>query len=186
MLEIVMKSSEIYILKESKLFNNEDIIGFFASLSMNHINDSYSKLSDYKIDINEEINKLKEKVKKYKEIRIWYSTIDNEQLCNLHYIIDLFKDYDIKIHTIDVGKENIWSVACFHQSEVKKLLKYDYILTNEDKNKYIKNWNKLLKENKDIRIIDNNNLKSYNYDYLDNKIKDILKETGESKYTAYR
>ena len=34
-----------------------------------------------------------------------------------------------------------------------------------------------------MRIIDNNVLKSHDYDYLDNKIKEILKETGEISYT---
>ena len=136
MLEIVMKTSEMYVLKESKLFDEKNIIGFCALLSMGDINDIFNQtsktISYCKINPKEEIQQLKNKLKEYKEIRIWYSSIDNEQLCNLYFIIDLLKDNDIIIHTIDVGKEKIWSISCFHESEVQKLLKYNLTLSKED------------------------------------------------------
>ena len=62
MLEIVMKSSEIYVLKESKLFNKEDIIGFAALTSINKINNVYNEifreLLYCKINVKEEIKTL--------------------------------------------------------------------------------------------------------------------------------
>lgn len=186
MLEVVMGLSEILVLKESKLFNEEDIIGFSALSSMKKINNIYNEtsreISYCKINVKKEINNLREKVKNYKEIRIWYSSIDNEELCNLHLIIDLLKDNDILIHAIDVGKEKVWSISCYHESQIKDLLKYDLIISQEEKNNYINTWNNLLIENKDLRIIENGILKSYDYEYLDLRIKEILKKIGEIKY----
>ena len=46
---------------------------------------------------------------------------------------------------------------------------------------YIKEWDKLIKENGEMRIIENAEIKSVPYSYYDEEIKEIVKNSGEVK-----
>lgn len=56
------------------------------------------------------------------------------------------------------------------------------LLENSEKENYIKIWNKLQKENSDIRIIQDDTIKSYDFDFLDKKILDLLDKNDSIRY----
>ena len=51
--------------------------------------------------------------------------------------------------------------------EIKELLKYEHKLTDEEKDRYKNEWIKLVNENSEIRLFQNDKIISTNYDYLD-------------------
>ena len=82
MLEIVFSDSEKLLLERSNLFNKEDILSLSFLLSMGKLDDfehqTKRTIGDIEVNIPSEISKLKNKVKDYKNIRIWYASNVNE------------------------------------------------------------------------------------------------------------
>ena len=56
------------------------------------------------------------------------------------------------------------------------------LLTEVEKNRYINLWHKLETQNSDLRIIENNTIKSYDFDYLDKKILELLSKEETINY----
>lgn len=84
MLEITISASEKLLLERTNLFNKENIISFCLLLSYGKLDNLYNtlnrKIGKVEINIKEQIGILNEKLKTCKEVRIWYSSNDNENI----------------------------------------------------------------------------------------------------------
>ena len=81
-LEIVNGVGEKGLLKKSNLFKEENIIDMALLLNVGQINDLESietKITcNNEINVKEKIDKLKEILNNYSNVRIWYSSLDSE------------------------------------------------------------------------------------------------------------
>lgn len=188
MLHITMSPTGKKVLEKSNLFNNDNIMSFCLILSYGNIKNikklkykelEYDKENIWKVNINDKLNELEEKIKINKEIRIWYSNHDNEDVCNMCFLIYYLSEYkDLKIYLSEIG--NGWGgLGAYHPDEIINLVDKKILLN--DINKYKKLWIKLENENSDIRIYENNIINSCNFDYLDNKILKLLEKHDEIK-----
>lgn len=190
MLEIVTSSSEKYLLEQTKMFNADDIFDFSLLLSCGKIKDLKTSLTrniyNYDIDIQSNLKKLEQKILKYKNIRIWISSQDNEDVCTLCFIINYsLCKRDINFYICDVYNKEYYSLGSYSVNETPQLINRSKKLTIYEINYYKDLWEKLEKENGDLRIIENNTLVSYSYDYLDNKIIELLKKYDSIYYWEF-
>lgn len=192
MLEIVDGLTEQYVLRKIKLFESENIIDMALLLNVGHINNLENiekKITcDETINVKEKIEKLKEKLKQHNNVRIWFSSIDSEDYNFFHFIVYLINkiNKNIKINIIDVGTIKpirkivpTWSVSCYDTEEIKELLQFTRVLTQEEISNISDEWKMLEQENSDLRIIENKKLKSVSYDFLDKRILEELSKNKE-------
>lgn len=186
MLEITMSDTEKLLLQRSNLFNSEDIISFCLLLSYGKLNNLSNtvlrKNGQVEIDVKNKLKLLEKVIKKYKEIRIWYSSNDNENMCNVCYLTNYLSTYNIKIYLCDVIDEGRFALGCYSEKEIEGLLLRTKLLTKDEIEKYIELWDKLEEQNSDIRIIEDNTINSYDFVYLDEKILDLLSDSGSIRY----
>lgn len=198
-LEIVDGIGEYGVLKKSNLFKEENIIEMSLLLNVGYINDlenlDTKTTCNNEINVKEKIDKLKEKLKEHKIVRIWYSSLDSEDYNLFMFLVYLINkiDNNISIKQVDVGKIKktdkikfgaLWSLGCYDEKEVEGLLEFDKELSTEQINNISDEWKKFEKENSDLRILEKGKIKSKQYAYLDEKIlEELLKyeEIGEIK-----
>jgi hypothetical protein len=124
---------------------------------------------------------------KHDDVRVWYSGIDSEEMAFFYYVMYLINRNGINsnVYAINVGLKNLHSLACFKDDEVKNILVLSKKIEKEKIKEYSAAWEKLTKENGDLRLIDEGRLKTYSYDYLDKNILEKLKkykEIGKSRF----
>ena len=190
MLEIVVSGSEKLLLQETKLFNDDDIISFSLLLCYGKIKNLKSKLirkiCGYNIDIKASLKELEEKVANYQNIRIWYSSLDNEDVCTLYFIINYFsKRRDLNFYICDAYDNEHYSLGSYFAEEVSRLINKTKKLTIKEITNYKDLWDKLECENGDLRIVSNDTLVSYNYDYLDTRIIELLNKYDSIYYWEF-
>ena len=139
------------------------------------------------INVKEKIDKLKEKLKEHKIVRIWYSSLDSEDYNFFMFLVYLINkiDNNISIKQVDVGKVNktgkikfgaSWSLGCYNELEVEGLLDFQNELSTDKINNISNEWKKFEKENSDLKIIE----------YGKERIEDFIKENKELKtYKLY-
>lgn len=181
MLEIVSTSSDKSYLEDTKLFNKEDIITASLLFSIGKIKGIKNEVERSVCGINipnlQELKSLKEKSKSYKSIRIWYSSIDSEDVSTLYFVINYLSDIE-NIYICDTNP----SLFAYSTQEISKLLEKTKKLTKEEIENYKKLWDKLEEENGDLRLLNKSHLESKSYEYLDNKIIEYLKQFGSIRY----
>ena len=193
-LEIVNGIGEYGLLKKSNLFKEENIIDMSLLLNVGHINNLENlenKITcNNEINVKEKIDKLKEILNNYRNVRIWYSSLDSEDYNFFIFIVYLINkiNKNITISQLDVGKVKktdkikfgaYWSLGCYDKLEIEGLLEFEKNLTPEEIKSITKAWKKLEQENSDLRIIENGKIKSVNYEYLDKKILEELSKHNE-------
>lgn len=186
MLEITIDGTGKYVLKESNLFNESDIISFSLLLSSGNINNienlEYKKVNDISFSPKEEVKQLKKKVKQYQDIRIWYASRDNEDICTMYYLVNFLSQIDKTIYICDVSDGHSFSLGSYLSNEVEPLLANTKLLTQEQIDIISSYWQKLVMENADLRIIEDNKLVSKEFEYLDNKILEVLSNYETIKF----
>ena len=190
MLEITISGTEKFLLEKTNLFNKENIISFCLLLSygnIKNITQLYKKtVGNCEVNIQDTINLLDSKIKENNDIRLWYSSSDNENMCNLCFLIFYLSKYkDINVYICDVSDEYHWALGTYSCDEIEGLLHKTTLLDSNTRVEYELLWQKLSKENADIRVIDNNTIASYNFDYLDKLILNLLKECGEISFEMF-
>ena len=193
-LEIVNGKGEEGLLKKTNLFKEENIIEMALLLNIGPIKDLENietrNVCNEIIPVKEKIIKLKEKLKEYDKVRIWYSSQDSEDTNFFLFLVYLINkiNKNIIIKQIDVGKVKktnkikfgaTWSLGCYDEKEVEGLLEFEEELSNEQIQNISNKWKKLEIENEDLRLIENKKLKSKKYKYLDEKILEVLSEYKE-------
>jgi len=190
MLEIVVNGSDELILEETTLFNKDDIISFSLLLSYGKINNikeiKFRNACGYKIPVSDMLSFLRNKVSSYKDIRIWYSSFDNEDVSTLYFLINYLNQIsEFNIYVCDVYDEKHYSLSSYTDSQINILLDKTCLLTNDIKKKYNDEWIRLEEENGDLRIISDGSLVSYDYEYLDLKIINLLKKYDSVYYWTF-
>ena len=71
-----------------------------------------------------------------------------------------------------------------NEEELRLLSKLEHKLSVKEINDNVKIWNDLINENTDLRVIDNNDIKSVSFDFYDNFILDTLKIMGKVKISS--
>lgn len=193
-LEIVDGIAEKGLLKKTNLFKEENIIEIALLLNIGYIknleNLKTKTTCDNVINVEEKIELLKEKIKDYKIVRIWYSSLDSEDYNFFMFIVYLINklNKNIIIKQVDVGKVKktdkikfgaSWSLGCYDELEVEGLLDFEKDLSPNQIYNISNEWTRLEKENNDLRIIENGKLKSKQYIYLDKKILEELSKHEE-------
>ena len=185
MLEIVFSDSEKLLLERSKLFNKDDILSLTFLLSMGKLDDFEHQIKriigDMKVNVPSEISKLKNKVKDYENIRIWYASNVNEDYLSMMYVVYLCSDKNIEV----VDGYQRTGVSGYADYEIKDLVKKSKILTKEEIQEYILKWNKIYDENSEVRFLNNNEIISESYECFDNAILDKLSSLGEMKEWSF-
>ena len=122
MLEIVISESE-KILLEGAGFQN--VISFCLLLSYGNMKDLENQrdrtIGNLTIPVKSQLTQLEQK--KEKQIRIWYSLVDNEDVCTLYFLISYVHGKDIEIFTCDVADKNHFSLGSYSENEIEKFLK---------------------------------------------------------------
>lgn len=125
-----------------------------------------------------EIEELRKYVSKAKKIRVWSSQIAANEFLLLLYICYLFPNKNISAVFADEYNPYCWSIGCMTFNEVNELSKKEHLLTMEEKELYINEWNRMVKENSTLRYIKNKEIKSVPINYFD---KDILSYLGKQE-----
>ena len=185
MLEIVFSDSEKLLLERSNLFNKENILSLTFLLSMGKLDDfehqAKRTIGDIEVNIPSEISKLKNKVKDYENIRIWYASNVNEDYLSMMYVVYLCSDKNIEV--VDGYQRN--GISGYADDEVEDLVKESRVLTKEEIQEYILNWNKIYDENTEVRFLNNGEIINESYECFDNEILDKLSSLGESKEWSF-
>lgn len=180
-LEITIDAFGEELLKNTEFDN---VITFCCLLSYGDIKDiekqKIKTLNNIVIPINSQISKLN--TINENKIRIWYSSLDNEDMCSLYFLVSYFCNKDIEIYVCDIANEEKFSFSSYLSSEIKELSKNTILLDDKEKIKYKEKWETLIKENEDLRILNNGTLMSFSFDYLDSKILDIIKNNKDIEY----
>lgn len=179
MLEIVFSDSEKLLLERSNLFNKEDILSLTFLLSMGKLDDfeyqTKRTIGDIEVNIPSEISKLKNKVKDYKNIRIWYASNVNEDYLSMMYVVYLCSDKNIQV----VDGYQRYGISGYADDEIKDLVKKSRVLSKEEIQEYILKWNKIYDANSEVRFLNNGEIINESYECFDSEILDKLSSLGE-------
>ena len=147
-------------LYKSPLINN-DLYGFYEDFTMGSI-------KDIDIPIN---------IDKDKTVRIWSSKSNTQEYLNFLYFCYKLPN-EISVIFVNEYDEYVYSAGALNYKEVKELLKYEYKITKEEKDRYKNEWIKLVNGNSEIRLFKNGKIISTNYDYLDKYIDKYYDENN--------
>lgn len=129
------------------------------------------------------MTELNDNIKDNSSVRIWYSTKNNEDMCNVCFLIYYLSKYNnLNIYLSDISDNEHPILGSYDIDELSDIVDNKEILSDKLKVEYINMWTNLEQENSDIRVYENNIIKSYNFEYLDNLILNLLKSIGECKY----
>lgn len=174
MLEITVSESEKMLLKEAGF---KDVISFCLLLSYGDIknlqNDGVRTVGDVTISIKEQLKKLD---KQYEKVRIWYSASDNEDVCTLYFLVSYFYLRNVEISLCEVSDKEHFSLGSYSVCEVNSLVERTSTLSIEEQKTYHENWQKLIIENSELRVLQDSFLISVSFNYLDLEMLNILKQ----------
>lgn len=189
--EIIFGDAVFGSMRKSKLVDNK-IIKFDMPLTCCDL----STLDDYKIILpkniyyNEiecsyknEIEELNKAIEQEKIIRIWTSNLDIYSYLLFIYLCNYLKGKKCKICVVfsDEYKDECYSPSCMTGPELEKLANLIHELSKNDIVNYSKEWERVKKENSELRIINNKKVKSISFVYFDEIILNNLKKYDEAK-----
>lgn len=183
MLEIVVSESEKMLLQEAGF---KDVISFCLLLSYGNIqnlqNEKVKTVGNVTIPIKEQLKKLN---KQYEKVRIWYSILDNEDVCTLYFLVSYFYKQNVEISVCEVSDKDYFSLGSYSTHEVNRLVERTSTLSIEEQKTYHETWQKLVNENNDLRVLQNGVLKSVSFDYLDIERLNIIKQYKNIRYWSF-
>ena len=201
--EVVFGDSLCHEIKISKFSKNNKIIKFdslFSICDLSNIeknililNDEYCDLISSEIyDINNTyslkniINDLEESIKNNNKIRIWTTHKQIDSYLMFLYVCNYFSniDYDLYVLFSDEFDKECYSPSCMNEKGLEELSKLEHKLTKEKIKKYSNEWKEIINDNLDMRIIENNKVKSVTFDYYNDIILNKLNELGEVKMVS--
>ncbi len=184
-IEIVDSFSISFLLEKNG--NNNIKFCFPFSLDIGKLNKieefDRSELKEYlKLDLNYDFkdlfNKLSEYVSKSNKIRVWSSIYDTEEYLLLLFICHHFKDKNISvIFSNEIRDAN--RINCLDKDEIKEIYNKEHILSDLEKEKYNKEWIKIINSNKELRFMNNGVVQSVDINYFDNVILERLNKLGK-------
>lgn len=198
--EIIYGDSLFYTLRQCEFVGNK-IIKFDKFLSfadLSNIDKNIIMLNkdfcdfiypeiNHKFDVvesMEDLNKeLDNAVKRNSKIRIWSTHQESESYLTFIYVCNyLFNsNCDICVMFSDEYDNECYSPACMNEPELKELIKLEHKLSKEEIFDYVIEWKKVVKDNSNMRVMENNKVKSVSFDYYNDIILNRLSELGEIK-----
>ncbi len=185
-IEILSSNSALKLLENSG--NKNTKICLPLSLSIGKFNSiipfNRSILSEiYKIkdsyDFTKQFNELKSISNNYQEIRVWSSHLDSDDYCLFLLICYLFKDKTISAIFSEEVNWGFTTICSVSKDQIQELEKREHILTKWEKEHYSNEWQKVVNSNKELRYMINGTVVSCNFNNLNSKILNRLKQTGK-------
>lgn len=198
--EIIYGDSLCYTLKQCDFVGNK-IIKFDKFLSfadLSNIDKNVIKLNkdfcdfiypeiNHKFDViqtMENLNReLDDAIKRNNKIRIWSTRQEIESYLTFIYVCNyLFNsNCDIYVMFSDEYDKECHSPACMREKELEALTKLEHKLSKEEIFEYAIEWKKVVEDNLDMRVMENDKVKSVSLDYYNDIILNRLSELGEIK-----
>ena len=100
----------------------------------------------------------------------------------MYFLVNYLQQKEKKIYICDTFKTDYQHLSSYKETKIKKLLNNTHELTRNEIEEISNKWGKLYNENKDIRVIENKNIKSHTFKYLDDKILQLLFKLGSISY----
>ena len=102
------------------------------------------------------------------------------------YVCNYFSNIESNLYVLfsDDFDNDCFSPSCMNENELEQLSKLEHKLTKEEIKKYSNQWKELINDNLDMRIIENNKVKSVTFDYYNDIILNKLSELGEVKMVS--
>ena len=125
-----------------------------------------------------EINKIRN-LDEVDKIRVWSSHLDCTDYCLLLFVCNYFGDKNISV--VFSEEYNWYATTCtkLNENEINELIKKEHILKEYDIEQYKKEWNQIVKDNKELRYMINGTVKSVDIDYFNKSILNRLEQLGE-------
>lgn len=189
-LEIVFGHSCYYTMKKSNLNNN--ILIFNAIFNVGDL----SNIKNYKIKIPDELyfeeknvnfkneyNIIVDNIKSKNKIRVWTGRKDIYSYLIMLYVCSIIKKYNYELYVLycDEYNKDYPSPRVMDEKELESLTRLEHKLTNKEIEENVKTWNELVNKNSDLRIINNDGVKSVSFDFYDDYILKELKSIGKIK-----
>ena len=144
---------------------------------------TYIYHKEIKYSFKESIDKLKSYIQNNKDIRIWTSHYEINSYLLMLYICNYLQNKDCNIYVVfsDEYNKDCYSPTCMNAPELNKLKDLEHKLNKNEINSYSSKLLDIVNENSDIRLLEDNNVKSVSYDYLNDYILIKLKKLGSTK-----
>ena len=140
----------------------------------------YDIKKDYNLEDN--LNLLNNFINDKNKIRIWTSHNQIDDYLMFLFICNYLTNINYEnIYVIfsDIYNKDYYSPSCMDKNELEESLKYEHKLTKEEIIKYNKEWLRIVNNNSDMRIINDNKVECVSFNYYDSYILDISsKERG--------
>lgn len=171
-LEIVFGDTCSNIMKKSSL-NKNTILTFNLCLNVGDI----SRIDDNILNII--VNNIAENNK----IRVWTSKKDIYSYLLMLYISNIMEIYNYDLYVTYSDEYNIDYISprVMNEKELENLEKIEHKLSKNELMNNAKEWRILVKENSELRVIDNGIVNSVSISYYDGIILETLNELGKVK-----
>lgn len=171
-LEVVFGDTCSNIMKKSSL-NKNTILTFNLRLNVGDI----SKIDDNILNVI--VNNIAENNK----IRVWTSKKDIYSYLLMLYISSIIEVYNYDLYVTYSDEYNIDYISprVMNEKELENLEKLEHKLSKNELMNNAKEWRILVKENSELRVIDNGIVNSVSISYYDEIILETLNELGKVK-----
>ena len=186
-IEIVSSDSALGLLKRSGNENIKVCLPLLLCIGKLNTKPFIRNICGVSYDFTADFEKLNKLVNNCKKIRVWASHLDSDDYCLLLLICYLYKDKEISAIYSEEINWGITSIGSVSEIEIPKLEKREHRLPNWQKEDYYKEWENIVKSNKELRYMINGMVVSCDFDSFNSKIIDRLEETGKiliSKFVA--
>ncbi len=190
-LEIVFGDSSYNILKKINLKDSDILkinilfnVGDLSNISNYIINIPKDLCFDEKnYSIKEETDKIIDSINRRYKIRIWTSHKDIYSYLIMLYVSSVIKKYDYQLYVIycDEYDKDCPSISAMKIEDIEKLVGLECKLEDEEIKCNCDVWKKLIRDNSELRIIENGIVKSVSLNYYDKYILDTLSKIGKVK-----
>mgnify|MGYP004634291585 FL=1 len=171
-LEIVFGDTCSNIMKKSSM-NKNTILTFNLCLNVGDI----SRIDDNILNI------IVNNIDRNNKIRVWTSKKDIYSYLLMLYISSIIEIYNYDLYVTYSDEYNIDYISprVMNEKELENLEKIEHKLSKNELMNNTKIWKKLVKENSELRVIDNGIVKSVSMSYYDEIILETLNELGKVK-----
>ncbi len=143
-----------------------------------YINPNENKLFKNGLDFKYEYDKLMEYANKASKIRIWSSHLDCDDYCLLLYICYLLKEKNISVIYSEELDWEATTLGCITEKELKILEQKEHILKPVEKDNFSNEWEKIIRDNTELRFVVNGQVLSKDINYFDSSILKRLEKLG--------
>ncbi|MGM9881908.1 MAG: DUF3658 domain-containing protein [Bacilli bacterium] len=133
--------------------------------------------------IKEETNVIIDNINKMNIIRVWTGHNDIYSYLIMLFVSSIIKEYNYELYVLycDDYNKDYSAPSVMREEELEDLTKFEHKLTKKEIIINSDTWEKLVKENTDLRVIEKGNVKSVSLNYYDKYILDTLKVMGKVK-----